>query len=70
MEAFATAGAGFLLAVLWFDLMHDVQARPSSADGVLDEAVLRSISGYYARVTTEAHPMGRLVALAMVAAAH
>ena len=27
MEAFVAAGAGFLLAVLWFDLMHDVQVR-------------------------------------------
>lgn len=25
MSAFVTAGAGFLLAVLWFDLMFDVQ---------------------------------------------
>ena len=25
MEAFVTAGAGFLLAVLWFDLMFDVR---------------------------------------------
>jgi len=25
--AFVTAGAGFLLAVLWFDLMHDVQVH-------------------------------------------
>ena len=27
MSAFVSAGAGFLLAVLWFDLMFDVQAR-------------------------------------------
>jgi hypothetical protein len=27
-HAFVTAGAGFLLAVLWFDLMFDVQALP------------------------------------------
>ena len=26
MTPFVTAGAGFLLAVLWFDLMFDVQA--------------------------------------------
>jgi hypothetical protein len=26
VTAFVTAGAGFLLAVLWFDLMFDVQA--------------------------------------------
>ena len=27
MIACASAGGGFLLAVLWFDLMFDVQAR-------------------------------------------
>src|SRR6267378_4476866 len=27
MHSFAAAGAGFLLAVLWFDLMFDVQTR-------------------------------------------
>ena len=30
MTAFVTAGAGFLLAVLWFDLMFDVQVRRPS----------------------------------------
>jgi alkylated DNA nucleotide flippase Atl1 len=62
---FVTAAAGFLAAVLWFDLMHDVQAAGSS--GELPEPVLASIAGYYRRVTTDAHPMNRLVALAMVA---
>ena len=35
MNSFAAAGAGFLLAVLWFDLMFDVQTRkhPASAAG-------------------------------------
>jgi len=61
MQAFVTAGAGFLLAVLWFDLMFDVQVRR----GATDEAV-ESIATYYARVTTGARPMNRLVALAMV----
>lgn len=61
------AGAGFLLAVLWFDLMHDVQVRNHPADVDLPEPVLASISGYYARVTTGARPMNRLVALAMLA---
>ena len=27
MPAFVAAGAGFLIAVLWFDLMFDVQTR-------------------------------------------
>jgi hypothetical protein len=64
VNALATSGAGFLLAVLWFDLMHDVQVR-GHAGGVLPESVLASIAGYYRRVTTEARPMNRLVALTM-----
>ncbi len=50
MEAFVTAGAGFLLAVLWFDLMFDVQAR-----GTVTDDAIASISAYYRRVTTDAH---------------
>lgn len=61
------AGAGFLLAVLWFDLMHDVQVRGHDPGIDLPEPVLASIAGYYARVTTGARPMNRLVALAMAA---
>ena len=64
--AFVAAGAGFLLAVLWFDLMFDVQVR-SHRDIALPEAVLASIAGYYARVTTAARPMNRLVAAVMLA---
>ena len=58
------AGAGFLLAVLWFDLMFDVQAR--TLDGPDCDARLASIAGYYRRVTTEAFPMNRLVAVVML----
>jgi hypothetical protein len=65
MEAFVAAGAGFLLAVLWFDLMHDVQVR-GHTEAELPEPVLASISGYYARVTTGARPMNRLVMVAML----
>lgn len=58
------AGAGFLLAVLWFDLMFDVQARRLDApDG---DTRLTSIADYYRRVTIEAFPANRLVALVMV----
>jgi hypothetical protein len=66
VNALVTAGAGFLLAVLWFDLMHDVQALGHRRDEQLPEPVLASIAGYYRRVTTDARPMNRLVALAMV----
>lgn len=61
-----TGGAGFLLAVLWFDLMFDVQVIPHRR-GELPEGVLASISNYYARVTTAARPMNRLIAVAMLA---
>ena len=57
-----TAGAGFLLAVLWFDLMFDVQVRRAER---LEEGV-SSIAAYYRRVTVEAYPMNRLVAVVMV----
>jgi hypothetical protein len=62
---FVTAGAGFLLAVLWFDLMFDVQALRHRGD-VLPAERLASIAGYYRRVTTAARPMNRLIALVMV----
>ena len=65
MHAAAAAGLGFLLSVLWFDLMFDVQARHPRA-GDLPADVRDSIAAYYRRVTTAARPMNRLVALAMV----
>ena len=65
MTAFVTAGAGFLLAVLWFDLMFDVQAL-RHRDRDVAEDVLASTAGYYRRVTTAARPMNRLVALVML----
>lgn len=58
------AGAGFLLAVLWFDLMFDVQAR--RLDGPDGDARLASIADYYRRVTIEAFPANRLVGLVML----
>lgn len=43
MNAFAASGAAFLLAVLWFDLMFDVQTRKSAANP-LPSDVLASVS--------------------------
>lgn len=63
---FVTAGAGFLLAVLWFDLMFDVQTL-AAHDAAIPEVVLASIANYYRRVTTAARPMNLLVAGAMFA---
>ena len=60
------ACGGFLLAVLWFDLMFDVQVLRHRGEPVLPDAALASIAGYYRRVTTEAYPMGRLVGAVML----
>ena len=65
MSRFVAAGMSFLLAVLWFDLMFDVQTRGHTGE-LLPPEVLTSISTYYRRVTTEAHPMNRLVSTVMV----
>ena len=65
MTAFVTAGGGFLLSVLWFDLMFDVQTL-RHRHGPIPEDVLASIAAYYRRVTTAARPMNRLVALVML----
>lgn len=65
MTPFVTAGAGFLLAVLWFDLMFDLQTRRHRG-GPVPEETLASIAAYYRRVTTTARPMNRLVGLIMV----
>ena len=61
MNAFVAGGAGFLLAVLWFDLMFDVQVLRGAP-----EEALASISAYYRRVTTDARPMNMLVGAVMV----
>ena len=67
MTAFLAACGGFLLAVLWMDLMFDVQVlRHRRAEAELPEPVLASIAGYYRRVTTDARPMGHLVAVVML----
>jgi hypothetical protein len=66
VSAFAAAGAGFLLAVLWFDLMFDVQVIAHHGSE-LPEEVLASIASYYRRATTTARPMNRLIAFVMLA---
>ena len=62
-----SACGGFLLAVLWMDLMFDVQVLRHRT-GELPEPVLSSIAAYYRRVTTTARPMRHLVAVVMVTA--
>lgn len=66
MVQIITAANGFLLAVLWFDLMFDVQVLAHRRSPGMPETVLASIAAYYRRVTTTASPMGRLVAIVML----
>jgi hypothetical protein len=67
MTAVLTACSGFLLAVLWMDLIFDVQVlRHRRAGQALPEPVLSSITGYYQRATTTSRPMSHLIALVML----
>jgi hypothetical protein len=62
-----TACSGFLLAVLWMDLIFDAQVLAHRGAGdELPEPVLASIAGYYHRATTTSRPMSHLIALVMV----
>jgi hypothetical protein len=64
--AVVLVGCGaFLLAVLWMDLMFDVQVRgdvPPDDESARVESIVR----YYRRVTTDAAPMSRLIATVMI----
>jgi hypothetical protein len=67
MTALLTACAGFLLAVLWMDLIFDSQVltqRDRSTS--LPEPALASIAGYYRRATTTSRPMSVLILLVML----
>lgn len=58
------ACSGFLLAVLWMDLIFDTQVLAARAEE-LPEPVLASIAGYYRRATTTSRPMSHLIAAVM-----
>jgi uncharacterized membrane protein YfcA len=60
------AGGGFLLAVLWMDLMFDVQVLAHRGSAEVPEPVIASIAAYYRRVTTDARPMSYAVSAAML----
>jgi hypothetical protein len=67
MTAVLTACSGFLLAVLWMDLIFDVQVlRHRRAGQALPEPVLSSITGYYHRATTTSRPMSHLIVVVML----
>jgi hypothetical protein len=64
--ALLAACGGFLLAVLWMDLIFDAQVLAHrSRAGDLPEPVLDSIAGYYRRAVTESRPMSHLIAVVM-----
>ncbi len=67
MATVLAACSGFLLAILWMDLIVDSQVvfRRNSPDR-LPESVLESILSYYRRATTTSRPMGHLIALVML----
>jgi hypothetical protein len=67
MSALLAACGGFLLAVLWMDLMFDVLALRTPRATPIREPDLATIAGYYRRVTTEAQPMSVLIAIVMLA---
>lgn len=67
MHASITAALGFLIAVLWFDLMFDVQVIPHRRAAQVPDDVVASIATYYRRVTTDASPMGKLISVVMAA---
>ena len=66
MTQIIAALAGFLIAVLWFDLMFDTQMLAHRDAAVARDSVLASIAAYCRRVTTDASPMGGLVSAAML----
>jgi len=59
------ACAGFLIAVLWMDLMFDSQVLSYRGSDEVPEPVLASIAGYYHRATTTSRPMSHLIAVVM-----
>ena len=65
MRLIGAACAGFLIAVLWMDLIFDTQVLPHHGADVLPESALDSIAGYYHRATTTSRPMSYLIAVTM-----
>ncbi len=60
-----TACSGFLIAVLWMDLIFDVQVLAHRHVDELPDPVLASMAAYYRRATTTSRPMGHLIAVVM-----
>lgn len=65
MDLYLGCGGGFLIAVLWMDLMFDVLALRARGDGDVPDVDLTLVAAYYRRVTTTASPMQYLVSAVM-----
>jgi hypothetical protein len=65
MRLIGAACAGFLIAVLWMDLIFDSQVLSHRGADEVPEPVLASIAGYYHRATTTSRPMSHLIAVVM-----
>jgi hypothetical protein len=66
VSALLAACGGFLLAVLWMDLIFDTQVLGKPRENAaLPESVLALIAAYYRRATTDSYPMSRLIAAVM-----
>lgn len=60
-----TACGGFLLAVLWMDLIFDSQILAHRHSEELPDCVLASIAAYYHRAATTSRPMSALIVVVM-----
>lgn len=65
MDLFLGVGGGFLVAVIWMDLMFDVLALAPRDGAGLPEESLSNIATYYRRVTTDAAPMNTFISAVM-----
>jgi hypothetical protein len=67
MPRILAASGGFLLAVLWMDLMFDVQVLASELGGApMPESALASSAGYYRHVVTESGLMRQFISFVIV----
>lgn len=65
MDLYLGCGGGFLIAVLWMDLMFDVLALRAPAGSEVPDIDLTLMAAYYRRVTTTASPMPYLISAVM-----
>ena len=63
MRPLSCASGGFLLGILWMDLLFDVQLFRAGP------AAVPTIAAYYRHATIEAYPMNRLIAVMMLVTA-